>query len=203
MGRPETDYLRRLAISQLGNGLSEADHHEDALSVREAELSMERRIGAPERDILGAQSNLANTYNQLGRFEEALRVRRDVYSGSLRLTSIDARQCTLVAALNLSTSLVNNRKFAEARAFIRDQMALAKRVHGSDHPTTLDFQWGYARVFILDNDATAEEIAEAAAILEKTLKIAQRVLGREHPSTGYYRHALEIAREQIALRQGA
>ena len=56
---------------------------------------------------------------------------------------------------------------------------------------------------ILDNDATAEEIAEAAAILEKTLKIAQRVLGREHPSTGYYRHALEIAREQIALRQGA
>ena len=49
--------------------------------------------------------------------------------------------------------------------------------------------------------ATAEEIAEAAAILEKTIKIAQRVLGREHPSTGYYRRALVIAREQIALRQ--
>ena len=200
MGRPETDYLRRLAISQLGNGLSEADHHEDALSVREAELSMERRIGAPERDILGAQSNLANTYNQLGRFEEALRVRRDVYSGSLRLTSIDARQCTLVAALNLSTSLVNNRKFAEARAFMPDQLALAKRVFGSDHPTTLDFQWGYSRAFTLDRDASAEQLAEAVAILEKTLKTAQRVLGREHPGTCNYRRDLAATRGEFARR---
>ena len=32
-----------------GNGLSSAGHDEDALSVREAELSMERRRGASEK----------------------------------------------------------------------------------------------------------------------------------------------------------
>ena len=99
-----------------------------------------------------------------------------------------------MAAMNLSTSLVNTGNFAEARAFTRDQMALAKRVFGSDHRLTLDFQWGWARAFTRDKDASAEQLAEAVAILEKTLKTAQRVLGREHPSTGNYRHELGFAK---------
>ena len=49
------------------------DNWEDALSVREAELSMLRRIGAIRKEaILGVQGNLANTYRALGRLEEAL-----------------------------------------------------------------------------------------------------------------------------------
>ena len=47
LGRPETDWARREAMTQLGNGLSQARLHEDALSVREAELSMERHLDAP------------------------------------------------------------------------------------------------------------------------------------------------------------
>jgi len=109
----------------------------------------------------------------------------------------------LIAALNLSTALVDSGKFAEARAFMPDQMALAKRILGSDHPVTLDFQWGWARAFFCDEDVTAEQLAEPAAALEKALKIAQRVLGPEHPSTGIYRGELAFARQQIALRQGA
>ena len=72
-------------MQQLGNGLSEANHHEDALSVQEAELSMKRRVGAPESSILGAQANLAMTYAKLGRNEEAMRCCEDVYSGRLKL----------------------------------------------------------------------------------------------------------------------
>ena len=78
------------------------------------------------------------------------------------------------------------------------QVALAKRVLGSDHIITLDFQWGWARAFTRDVDVTAEQLAEAVAILEKTLKTAQRVLGREHPSTCNYRHELALAK----LRRG-
>ena len=79
-----------------------------------------------------------------------------------------------------------------------DQMALANRAFGSDDPVTLDFQWGWARAFTCDKDASAEQLAEAVAILEKTLKTAQRVLGREHPSTCNYRHELALAK----LRRG-
>ena len=111
-----------------------------------------------------------------------------------------APQGSFHRALNLSTSLVDSGNFAEARAFMPDQMTLAKRVFGSDHRTTLDFQWGWARAFTCDKDASSEQLAEAVAILEKALKTAQRVLGREHPGTCNYLGELAIARKLIALK---
>ena len=137
--------------------------------------------------------NLAISYAALGREEQALFMQRDVYSGTLKQYG-EEHEDSLISALNLSTSLVNTSKFAEARAFIHDQMALAKRILGSDHDLTLAFQWGYARAFTLDKSVSADQLVEVATTLEKTLKTAQRVLGREHPSTGNYRHELGFAK---------
>ena len=58
-GAAEADWTRRSAMRQVANGLSAAGHHEDALTVEEAQLSMLRRIGASEYNILGVQNNLA------------------------------------------------------------------------------------------------------------------------------------------------
>ena len=105
LGRPETDGARRSAIQVLGNGLGAAKRHEDALSVREAELSMERRLGdSEEHNILDTQINLADTYRSLGRFQEALHLRRDVYSGRLKLNGEEHRK-TLIAAYNYAITL--------------------------------------------------------------------------------------------------
>ena len=49
------------------NGLFDARHYEDALSVQEAELSMMRRFGTAEQHILDVQGNIANTYEFFGR----------------------------------------------------------------------------------------------------------------------------------------
>ena len=49
LGRPETDQVHRMAMGTLGNGLHDAGHHEDALSVREAELSTLRRLRRASR----------------------------------------------------------------------------------------------------------------------------------------------------------
>ena len=167
--------------------------------MREAELSMLRRVGTSEENMLALQGNLADTYHSAGRLEKALRVRRDVFSGFM-MSLGDSNEHTIIAALNLSTSLTDTGRFAEARAFMPDQMALAKRILGSDHPLTLDFQWGWARALLKDVDVTAEQLAEAASTLEKALKIAQRVLGHEHPSTCNYRRYLEYCKIQIARR---
>ena len=188
-------------MTELGNGLDAANHYEDALSVMEAEMSMLRRVGAPELSILVSQGNIANTYKALGRREEALRMLRDVYSGYLRHRDLGPlHQSTLGAAVNLSTSLVDAGNYAEARAFTRDQMELARRAFGADHPITLDFQWGYSRAFTLDKDVSAEQLAEVATTLEKTLEISQRVCGREHPRTCSVRGELTFAREEISRR---
>ena len=66
LGLPEKAPARRGAMMVLGSGLCAAKHHEDALSVQEAELAMERRLGAPEDAIRVTQGNLANTYQMVG-----------------------------------------------------------------------------------------------------------------------------------------
>ena len=110
---------------------------------------------------------------------------------------------SLISALNLSSSLVNSGKFSEARAFTREQMELAKRVLGSDHPATLDFQWSLCRAFTLDNSVSADQLVEVATMLEKAVKTAQRVFGREHPRTYNVSRALAGTRSEIARRRGA
>jgi hypothetical protein len=201
VGRPETDMVRQMAMNLLGLGLSDAYQHADALTVGQALLSLYLRLGAPAHAILAIQNNLATSYERLGREEEAVRMRRDIYSGHLRGRDLGPlHHNTLGAALNLSTSLVDAGNYAEARAFMRDQMELAKRAFGADHPTTLDFQWGYSRAFRLDKDISAEQLAEVATTLEKTLEISQRVCGREHPRTCSVRGELSMAREEFARR---
>ena len=41
-----------MAMTTLGSGLTAAEHHEEALSVKEADLAMERRLGVSEESIL-------------------------------------------------------------------------------------------------------------------------------------------------------
>ena len=65
-----------LAMTQLGHGLFAVDHREEAVSVREAEHAMERRLGGSVDNILTVQGNLAGAYYAVGRFEEALSLRR-------------------------------------------------------------------------------------------------------------------------------
>ena len=104
LGRPETDVFRIMAMGTLGGGLVEANHHEDALSVREADLATRRRLGDSEDNILVVQGNLAITYDRLGRLDESMSMRRDVYFGLLKLHGKED-QCTLHAANNYATTL--------------------------------------------------------------------------------------------------
>ena len=60
VGRPEGDWARGAAMTLLGTGLFLIGHFEDAVPVKEADLSMLRRIGASDQQMLIAQGNLAS-----------------------------------------------------------------------------------------------------------------------------------------------
>ena len=189
VGRPETNFTRRMAISQLGNGLSEAKHHEDALIVEEANLSMLQRVGASEHNILDARSNLASTYwslgqleGSLGRLKDGLLLKRDVYSGRLRLNGEEHRS-TLRAAYNYASSLQSLRGFEEAKALLRKIIPLAPRVLGESHELTLTMRWRHALLISKDASAASSDLREAMNTWEDTARIARRVLGSSHPTT--------------------
>ena len=197
LGRPEQDWARIGAIRQLGNGLFDADHHEDCLSVREAELAMERRLGNSEHNMLDAQSNLAGTYQAVGRFEDALGIYRDAQLYYARLYG-EEHQNTLRQSNRYATCLLNLRRFAEAKSLLRRTIPVARRVLGERDQFTLLLRWNYAQTLYNDDAATLDELREAVTSLEELERTARRVFGGAHPTTAGMELHLQDAR--VALR---
>ena len=200
LGRPEGDGARRLAMNVLANGLNQAGHHEDALPVREAELFMLRRVGAPEINVLIAQGNLAHTYAALGRLEEALPLRQEVYSGRLKLNG-EEHTDTLEAALNYAASLVKLRRFEEANSLFRKTMPVARRVLGEGHELTIRMRMMYVVALYSDPAAMRDDLREAVTTIEETERTARRVFGGAHPLTEGIEAALRNARTMLRRRE--
>ncbi len=180
LGRPETSKNRRMAMTELGLGLSAARREEDALTVGEAELAMLRRLRASEESILVVQNNLANSYQKLGRLEMVLPLRQEVYSGRLRLDG-DENEKTLRAAYNYAASLLEAKRIAEAKTLLREVIPVARRVLGEGNRLALKMRSLYAKALYNDPGATLDDLREAATTLEDTERIARRVLGSAHP----------------------
>ena len=200
LGRPETDEIRGSAMGILGNSLSAAGHHADALTVKEAMLATMRRIGATESSILVTQGNLAITYEELGRTERALQMKRDVYSGSLELYGIDNDR-TLTTANNYATSLGALKRYQEARSLLRKTIPVAQRVRGESDALTLSMRTNYARALCYDPTATLGDLSEAVTTLEEVERIARRVFGGAHEFTGGIEKSLQIARAALRARE--
>ena len=186
-------------MTELGNGLSVANQHEDALSVKKAELSMLQRLDAPEENILVVQNNLANTYESLGRVEEAVRVRRDVYSGRLKILG-DEHSQTLSTANNYAATLIDLERFEEAKTLLLKTMPVARRVLGENHQLTLTIRFAYGVALYQDDGATLDDVREAVTTLEETERTARRVFGGAYPLTTGIERELRDVRAALAAR---
>ena len=200
LGRLETNQVRHMAMSILGNGLFKAGHLEDALSVYESRLSLVRRNGKSEVAILVAQSNIASTYEVLGRYDEAVLIKRDVYFGRLRLGGEEHEE-TLRAANNYASSLARLQRFGEARSLVRRTMPLVRRILGEGHRLTLKMRWLYAQTLYGDPAATLDDLREAVTTLEDTERTARRVFGGAHPVTVDIEAEIRDARAVLRARE--
>ncbi len=200
LGRPETDWARGAAMTRLGNGLSDAGHHGDALTVREADLSMRLRLGDSEDNLLAVQSNLAMTYGVLGRFEDAVQLRRAVYRGRLKLNGKEHEE-TLRAANNYASTLNVLKRFEEAKSLSRKAIPVARRILGEGHRLALRMRWIYAEALYKDGSATLDDLREAVTTLEDAERIARRVFGGAHPTTAGLGAELKLSRAALRARE--
>ena len=201
VGRPEINVCRNDAMNLLGNGLYDAEHYEDSLSVREANLAMLQRLGVTESFMLTAQANLATTYHKLGRLDQALNMRRDVYTRTLRLYGEEHRE-SFNTTFNYATMLAQLQRFEEAKALFRKTMPVARRVLGESHHLTLNMMMNYGGALYDDDSATIDDYREAVSTLEDTERIARRVLGGAHPVVQGTERSLENARAALRAREG-
>jgi len=187
-------------MTQLGNGLYIADYNEDSLSVGEAELATLRRIGAAEESILGAQSNLASTYQALGRTEQALSMRREHYAQRLKLSGEEDEE-SIREAICYAMDLIDSSLFEEAKALLRKTMPVARRVLGESHELTLKMRCNFAEALYEDPDATLDDIREAATTLEDMVPTARRVFGGTNPIAEGIEESLRDARAALRARE--
>ena len=132
--------------------------------------------------ILAVQGNIATTYDNLGRFEEATCLRRDVYFGFLKICG-EEHATTLVVALNYTVSLVELKRSAEVKTLMLKSLPVAQRVLSENHELTFKMRMNHAEALYKNAGATLNDLREAVTTLEEATRTARCVMGGAHPLT--------------------
>ena len=150
--------------------------------------------------MLIAQGNIAVTYSALGRHEEAMCVRKDVYSGHLKLNG-EEHGMTLLTANNYALSLIHLQRYQESKCLLRRKLPVARRALGDSDETTLRMRSFYALALYEDPAATLDDLHEAVSTFEDTERTARRVFGGAHPLTYWIENSLRNARAALRARE--
>ena len=140
------------------------------------------------------------TYHEFGRLDESMRLRHDVYSGTLKLYG-EEHKYTFLEANNYANMLASVERYEKAKSLLRRQIPVARRVLGDGCETTLRMRYNYARALYIDPAATLDDLSEAVTTLEDSERIARRVLGGAHPLTTGIEGALQNARATLDSRE--
>ena len=162
-----------------------------------------RRPTGPRRAAMCAVQNeilYSNTYHFLGRSEEAMIMRRDVYSGRLKLLGEEHKD-TLAAAGNCAVSILGAKRFEEAKIFLRKMTPVARRVLGEGNDITLRMKRCYAEALFKDTSATLDDLRESVTTFEETARIARRVLGSAHPTALGIEFEMKASRAMLRARE--
>ena len=124
-------------------------------------------------------------------------MRRDVYSGFLKLGGEESIE-TITAASNYAATLIKLNRFEEARSLLRKSIPVARRVLGESDRLTLEMRWCYATALYQDEGASLDDRREAVATLESVAHSWKRIFGPAHPETPKVQGALKYAREALA-----
>ena len=121
---------------------------------------------------------------------------RDVYARRVALGVSNKK--VFFSALNLSYSLVNNKRYAEAKPFILEQLPKARVALGAENDIYVKLRCIYAVCLYRDDGASYHDLVAAVAILEHLSSWARRVYGPAHPLTKWVQEDSEEAQGQLA-----
>jgi tetratricopeptide (TPR) repeat protein len=134
-------------------------------------------LGPDDPDTLQSMNNLANSYDNLGRHADALKLREETLA--LRKAKLGPdHPDTLSSMDNLAISYAAVGRHADAFEVFRETLAMRKAKLGPDHPETLNSMNNLAGSY----DALGRH-AEALKLIEETLAMRRAKLGPDHPDT--------------------
>ena len=127
-------------------------------------------------------------------------MRRDIYSGTLKLEGAE-HEHAILAAFNYASSLLQLKRFEETKSLMLRTIPAARRNLGESHDLTLSIRSIYASALHRDTCATLDNLREAVTTLEDTNRTARRVLGGQHPTTKDIKRDFRNARAKLNARE--
>ena len=186
------------AMTALSNGLAEVGCYDEELGVLEARLSYLKRNGGLINHIDVTLTNMAVCYSNLGRREESLTLRREVYARTVAHRRPEIDIATM--ALNLAHGLVATGRYDEAKSLSREKLPAARRALGNDHPLVFKLRGMYAETSLHDQSSTRADLDEAVSVVEDVIQRSQRVCGTAHPETQNMRDLLKALKTERSSR---
>ena len=130
----------------------------------------------------------------MGRGDESIALKRDVYANSSCLDPGDA----LTVLLNLVYGLRDHGLYAEAVSLVRGKFAATCRKYGRDHTEVVRLCWTYGAALCAQEGASRDDMIEGLALLEDACKRSRRIFGADHQITIVYDGDLRKARARVA-----
>jgi serine/threonine protein kinase/tetratricopeptide (TPR) repeat protein len=168
-----------------------------------------KHLGPDHPDTLRTMNNLGNSYADLGRYADALKLREETLA-LMRARFGPDHPDTLRGMHNLAAIFADLGRYADALKLFDETLALRKAKLGPDHPDTLSNMNSLAFSY-----ATLGRHADALKLREETLALIRTKFGPDHPDTltsmnslanSYYdlgrdADALKLYDETLALRK--
>jgi serine/threonine protein kinase/tetratricopeptide (TPR) repeat protein len=160
-----------LSFWYLGDARTAIEQHEKARAL------YTKHRGPYHPDTLSSMHNLANTFADAGRDQEALQLREEILQ--LRRTHLGPdHPDTLKGMHSLAESYRYAGRHAEAVKLNEETTTLRKAKLGPDHPDTLSSMHNLAASYY-----DAGRTHEALKLFEETLPLFEAKLGPDHPDT--------------------
>ncbi|MEU3572819.1 tetratricopeptide repeat protein [Kitasatospora sp. NPDC036755] len=145
-----------------------------------------RILGDDHPDTLAARGNLAQSYWEAGRTEEAMGLQEQVLADLRRLHD-DGHPTVLMARNNLAVTYAEAGRVEDAIGLQEQVVADRHRELGGDHPDTLTSRNNLAAAYL-----EAGRVEDAIGLQEQVVADRHRVLGGDHPDTLTSRNNLAV-----------
>jgi tetratricopeptide (TPR) repeat protein/tRNA A-37 threonylcarbamoyl transferase component Bud32 len=157
-----------------------------------AALKLYRTLPQPdEPEMLQALTDLAEVYQEQGRFAEAEPLAREALTGSGRVLGKEHRS-TLTAANTMALLLHSMGNLGDAEQLFRETLVLQRRTLGEDHAETISSKGNLGQLLLDRGD-----YEEAAPLVQEALEARRRLSGPDHPDTvTSINNAARLAQEQ-------
>ncbi len=172
------EVLLRLRLWAMYHLTCLGDSAAQAIAVGERAIEDVGRVLGPDHPhTLTSRNNLANAYQQVGRYAEAILLHEQTLVDRERLLGPDHPD-TLASRNNLANAYQDAGRIADAIPLHEQTLADRERLLGPDHPSTLASRNNLAEAY-----QDAGRAADAIPLHEQTLADRERLLGPDHPDT--------------------